>query len=157
MECHSMYKESEELLRQNIATLQNALHWLARSYERCKDIKIDKELTEEELDAFENLTSRYARTLDILINKVLRTIDIVELEEPGTIIDIINRSEKRGIITNAYRVRELKDLRNEIVHEYNISDLTELLAETLLAAQDVSMISARAIQYCTDHLGMPKN
>jgi len=152
-----MYKESEELLRQNIATLQNALHWLARSYERCKDIKIDKELTEEELDAFENLTSRYARTLDILINKVLRTIDIVELEEPGTIIDIINRSEKRGIITNAYRVRELKDLRNEIVHEYNISDLTELLAETLLAAQDVSMISARAIQYCTDHLGMPKN
>jgi hypothetical protein len=87
-----MYKESEELLRQNIAMLQNALHWLARSYERCKDIKIDKELTKEELDAFENLTSRYARTLHILINKVLRTIDIVELEEPGTIIDIINRS-----------------------------------------------------------------
>jgi hypothetical protein len=63
-------------------------------------------------DAFENLTSRYARTLDILINKVLRTIDIAELEEPGTIIDIINRSEKRGIIPNAYRVRELKDLRS---------------------------------------------
>lgn len=151
-----MYKESEALLRQNIATLQNALHWLARSYERCKDIKIGKELTEEELDAFENLTSRYARTLDILINKVLRTIDIVELEEPGTIIDIINRSEKRGIITNVYRVRELKDLRNEIVHEYTISDLMELFAETLLAAQDISMISARAIQYYTDHFNIPQ-
>jgi uncharacterized protein YutE (UPF0331/DUF86 family) len=150
-----MYKESEALLIQNIDTLRDALRWLARSYERCKDIKIDKELTEEDFDAFENLTSRYARTLDILINKVLRTIDIAELEEPGTIIDIINRSEKRGIIPNAYRVRELKDLRNEIVHEYNISDLTELFAETLLAAQDVSMISARAIQYCTDHFKYP--
>jgi hypothetical protein len=38
------------------------------------------------------------------------------------------------------------------VHEYNVSDLTELLAEILLAAQNVSMISARAIKYCADHL-----
>jgi hypothetical protein len=48
-----MYKESEALLIQNIDTLRDALRWLARSYERCKDIKIDKELTEEDFDAFE--------------------------------------------------------------------------------------------------------
>ena len=65
----------------------------------------------------ENLTSRYSRTIDLIVNKVFRSIDYVELEDSGTLIDVVNRAEKRELIHSAMRIRELKDLRNGIVPE----------------------------------------
>ena len=70
-----------EVLRKNIQNLTSSIHWLERSYEQCRRIGIKPEYTEKEFDDFENLTSRYARTTDLIINKILRSIDAVELLE----------------------------------------------------------------------------
>jgi predicted nucleic acid-binding OB-fold protein len=52
---------------EDLEELDNALHWLKRSYGICKKIGIKEEYKEEEFDAFETLTSRFARLSDMLI------------------------------------------------------------------------------------------
>ena len=44
------------------------------------------------------MTSRFARLSDIIIQKIFRLIESLELEEPGTVRDRINQAEKWGII-----------------------------------------------------------
>jgi hypothetical protein len=39
--------------------------------------------------------------LDVILNKVFRSIDAIELEDGGTLLDVVNRAEKRGIIDSA--------------------------------------------------------
>ena len=51
----------------------------------------------------ENLTSRFSRTIDLIVNKVFRSIDYVELEDSGTLIDVVNRAEKRELIHSAIK------------------------------------------------------
>ncbi|MGH8658023.1 MAG: hypothetical protein ACREV4_05995 [Gammaproteobacteria bacterium] len=85
-----------EILRQNLTMMDSAIRWLSRSYQICSDIGIKGSYTPEEYDAFETLTSRYARAIDLMLRKVLRAVDAVELEIGGTLIDTINRAEKKG-------------------------------------------------------------
>ena len=96
--------------------LNSAKKHLVASFKRCS--KLNKRCTEENLIQFEALTSRFARTADILIHKVYRSIDAVEFVEGGTLIDILNRAEKRELIDSLSKMRIIKDLRNDIAHEY---------------------------------------
>ena len=64
------------------------------------------------------MTSRFARLSDIIIQKLLRGLDRYELEPSGSTIDVINRAERRGLIDSAGCWRDLRELRNEIAHEY---------------------------------------
>ena len=79
-----------------INILDNAVHWLKRSYTICSGIGVKESYTEEESDDLETLTSRFARVSDILIQKAFRSIDAVEFENKGTLIDVVNRAHKRG-------------------------------------------------------------
>jgi len=83
------------------------------------------------MDAFEGLTSRFARANDILFNKVYRSIVYIENGENLPWIDVIFYFEKKQVIDKAEDARLLKELRNDIVHEYAITDLTELFEEVL--------------------------
>ncbi|MDR3355597.1 MAG: hypothetical protein LBO04_00205, partial [Spirochaetaceae bacterium] len=123
-----MKKTSIELLKDNIRNLCVSLDWLQYSYEQCILTGIKSDYTKDEFDKFENLTSRYARTCDLLVNKVLRSIDVVEFNDPGSIIDAANRAEKRGLIESVSELRELKDLRNEIAHEYETTGLDDIFS-----------------------------
>jgi hypothetical protein len=73
----------------------------------------------------ENVTNRFARLSDILIQKIFRSIDQVMLETPGSIIDVIQRAEKRGLC-DASIMRYMRELRNAIAHEYSDEDLLAL-------------------------------
>jgi uncharacterized protein YutE (UPF0331/DUF86 family) len=114
----------------------------------CLPVGTKDSLSADEFDAFENLVGRYARAVDVLLHKVFRSIDAVELEEAGTLIDAVNRAEKRGLVSNAKRVRELKDLRNDIVHEYETDDLRALFLQTLEAVPEVFAIAEKTERYC---------
>lgn len=92
-----------------------------------RDSVLDHPLRALEHDAIEMLASRFSRTTDFLVNKVLRAIDRYELEPEGSLIDVINRAEKRGLVESARVLREMKELRNEIVHEYLPAGLAERL------------------------------
>jgi hypothetical protein len=70
---------SLEVLQVNLNGFSASLRWLRRSYECCTKIGIKTDYTEIEFDHFETLTSRFARTTDMLVNKMLRSIDTVEL------------------------------------------------------------------------------
>jgi len=113
-----------DVLRENINVLNLSADWVRHSYEQTEAIEIKTKYAIEEFDKLENLTSRYARTTDMLVNKVLRSIDTVESEDIGTIIDIMNRAEKRGIVSSAELLHTIKDLRNNIAHEYKIDEIT---------------------------------
>jgi uncharacterized protein YutE (UPF0331/DUF86 family) len=80
------------------------------------------------LESVEAFASRFARTVDLLVNKVLRSLDRVELQAPGTLIDVVNRAEKRGLVPRATDLREMKDLRNIIAHDYAGAKAAEIFA-----------------------------
>lgn len=123
-----MNKLHLEVLQENIHALNLGAAWVKRSFEQVRDIGEKDEYSPEEFDRLEVLSSRYARTTDMLVNKVLRSIDTVESEDIGTIIDIMNRAEKRGIVQSAELLYAIKDLRNSIVHEYQIKEIVNFFA-----------------------------
>ncbi len=126
-----MIDSKKRLLAEELKLLENANNMLSYSYNTCKDIGIKEEYSFEELDKFEALTSRFARTSDILIQKIFRLIDILELEKPGTVIDRINRAEKRELIYSAELFKEIRYLRNEIAHEYIPTAIEEIFKQVL--------------------------
>ena len=116
--------------------------------ERCSHIGVKEKYTESEFDDFEDLTSRYARTTDLIVNRTLRSIDTVELLDSGSVIDTANRAEKRGLIDSVARLRDLKDLRNDIAHEYETEDLRGLFESVLKAVPELFETADRISTYC---------
>jgi len=142
-----------DILRENLNTLNLSANWVKHSYEQTAAIDQKAEYETEEFDKLENLTSRYARTTDMLVNKVLRSIDTVELEDIGTIIDIMNRAEKRGIVSSAELLHTIKDLRNNIVHEYKIAEITRFFADVKKYTPLLLDIIKKVNEYCARYLG----
>lgn len=127
-----MKKDEKELLDEELRLLINANEILKYSYDKCSGIGIKQSYTFEELDYFEALTSRFSRASDILIQKIFRLIDIIELESQGTIIDRINRAEKRGMVRSAQDMKRIRRIRNEIAHEYvqeNVQEIFEYVMQ----------------------------
>jgi uncharacterized protein YutE (UPF0331/DUF86 family) len=143
-----MNKLHLEVLQENINKLNLSAEWIRRSYEQTKTIQQKDTYSIDEFDKLENLASRYARTTDMLVNKVLRSIDAVELEDFGTIIDIMNRAEKRGIVESAELLHTIKDLRNNIVHEYQITEITKFFADVKKYSPILLEIIKKVNEYC---------
>lgn len=136
------------LLRETIDTLQASKDWLVHSYDKCLAIKLSDNMPFDDYDAFEGLTARFARISDIYLQKLFRNIDAVELEAKGSLLDALNRAEKRGIIDSVDQIRSLRELRNEIAHEYILKSLLELFADTLKNTPLLISLIDRAIEYC---------
>ena len=96
-----MKKPLLDLLKRELKLLGDAEKILKYSFENCKKIGIKGKYILPELDQFEAFTGRFARLSDIVIQKIFRLIDRIDLEEEGTVRDRINRSEKKGLIKNA--------------------------------------------------------
>ena len=118
-------------LQKQLELLKKSSLLLNTSWKKCAMIGVKEDYTLEEYEEFDALTSRFARTSDILTQKILGIIDALELEEKGTFLDKVNRAEQRGIISSAQTLKEIRELRNEIAHEYVADDLNELYADVL--------------------------
>ena len=112
-------------LKESFNKLDKAVEILKYSLEKSKKISIKPNYSLEELDIFENLTSRFARAADTYTQKIMKGIAIVLREETKTYIDKANLFEKLEI-ADAEDLKLLRDLRNEISHEYKLKDITEL-------------------------------
>ena len=141
-----------EVLRENINKLNLSTDWLKRSYEQCIKIKLENNYSPEDFDKLEVLASRYSRTTDMLVNKVLRSIDTLESEDIGTIIDIMNRAEKREIVKSAEILHTIKDLRNDIVHEYQITEIIKFFEEVKKLTPILLEIIKNVNEYCAKYL-----
>jgi uncharacterized protein with HEPN domain len=143
--------ERTELLKMNLETLSKSLKRLLESYSICKEIGIKDEFSAQELREFESLTSRFARTIDLFINKSLRSLYKVELEEHGTVIDLLNKAEKREII-DAEIWKNIKELRNSIAHDYNIDDFETkifkpVLEYVLVIEKSIEKLNSYCVKY----------
>jgi len=141
-------KEYLSYLFSALDDLNKSAQWLRRSYVKCEKLDVKPFYSEDECDLLENLTSRFARTTDILVQKVYRAIDKVEFEEQGTFIDVLNRAHKRGLIESVEEIRRLKELRNNIAHEYKMLDLAPLFHDVLSHSPRLFELISQANEYC---------
>ena len=123
------------------------------SHAQCSQIDLGASLSDPEFDAFETLTSRFARVSDMVLQKVFRSIDRLELEDGGTLLDVLNRAEKRGLVASADQFRELRELRNEITHEYALDDLRTLFASVIEHTPILFAILDHTRAYCSKYVG----
>ena len=124
-----MNNKPETILRDNVKTLRNSVAWLQRSFDICSKTSESRNLTPEEMDAYEGLTARFARTADLLFNKVFRGIHYIQEGENQSWLDVLLYMEKTGVIKSGEEARLLKELRNDIVHEYTLNDILDLFKE----------------------------
>jgi hypothetical protein len=103
---------------------------LLESYDICKSLDISNP-TDSTLRELEALSARFERALDVLVRAFFRVVDKLELTDEGTILDALNRAEKRGLISSAQLFRDLRLKRNVIAHEY-LDDEAAQMAATIL-------------------------
>jgi hypothetical protein len=123
-----------EALTQMMERFERAITQLREAYDKVRAIDLSSEISSDDDLYFEAFTSRFARTCDIQLRKVFRIIDKLELEEFGTAIDLYNRAEKRGMIADAPTFREIRELRNEIAHEYRLREPKDIYSDALRLA-----------------------
>ena len=99
------------------------------------------------LASVEAFSSRFARTVDLLVNKVLRSLDRVELKPEGGLLDVVNRAEKRGFVARAAELREMKDVRNIIAHDYAGAKAAEIFAYCREQKPGLDMVCDRVLAY----------
>lgn len=115
----------KEQLKFDLDNITKSVEMLNYSLNKAKQIGIKASYTMEELEVFESLSGRYARTADILTQKVIKNIFYIMQEEAKTFIDRCNLAEKLEIVQSADTLYNIRKLRNDIAHEYCITDITE--------------------------------
>jgi hypothetical protein len=145
------------VLIEALANLNDAAKWLRHSYTVCTSIGTKNSYTIPECDAFEALTSRFARTTDLIAHKVLRAIDRVEFEyQSGTLLDVMNRAHKKGLIESVDEMRNIKELRNTIAHEYASAQLQAIFQSALEATPKLFTLIQNIQEYCRQiHIASP--
>lgn len=119
-------KPELQYLQQNFAQADEAINHLINSVERCKGFVSGTGYTEDQFVELEALTSRFARMSDLFTQKVLKTIDAIEGTVPGTVRDRLLQAEKNRIIESADTFMEIRKVRNQIAHEYEMDALNDI-------------------------------
>lgn len=118
-------------LKRDLVDLEFAVEGLKMSFKKCSSIGIKNQYNFEEQESFDSLSSKFARTSDIYTQRILKTIFLLLRENPKSFIDRANLAEKLEIIPSADSLIMIRDLRNEIVHEYVSSELSRIYKEVL--------------------------
>jgi hypothetical protein len=118
-------------LDEYLAALEKSLVALVYSYDKCNAIGEKEEYDLEQQESFEALTSRFARTSDILTQKVFKSLFILLQEDMKTFIDMANFLEKLEIVDNADDLLNIREIRNQIAHEYVEPDVKSLFMDVL--------------------------
>lgn len=139
-----------KLLDQDLKMLLKAAKVLSKSYNICQKIGVKKDYSFEELTEFEALSSRFARLVDLLIQKIFRLIDELNLSPEGTVRDSINRAEKNLFVDSAESLIEMRRLRNQVAHEYVIEKLSYLFERIVILSPILLDCIERTRKYCAN-------
>ena len=121
--------ELEKILKQHWDLLLRSLKTLQQSREKTQVYLNKTDLNFEELESIDSLTSKFGRTSDIYLQKVLRTVWLLLREDTVPLIDLLNRAEKLRMILSADQLLQMRDIRNQITHEYLPEAAPELALE----------------------------
>ncbi len=109
---------------------------IEKSYAKVKEIfplsaPRYESLNDDEIEAIDQYLFRFSKLQDILGKRVFRMI-VSEYEDninELTFLDILNRLEKIGVLDDGNIWKKLRDVRNDISHQYD--DEAEEMAEAL--------------------------
>lgn len=144
----SLYAQQLRAAAEELRSAVEHLEFSRDSVARLETVALTAEWSPEALEKVEALTSRFARVVDLLIHRVFRSIDFYELQEPGSLLDVANRAERRGLVDSVDWLREMKDARNRIAHDYTGERLPELLS----FCQDEMSALLLACERTADHI-----
>jgi hypothetical protein len=135
-----MTSDKIQWLRDELVNLDLAATHLRFSLDRSRELIDRPAWSLEELERLESLTSRFARLADLLVQRVLRLIDDLELSPRDSVLDRIQRAEKRGLFEEPGQLIRIRELKNLIAHEYASDQMPDIfravatLTPALLAA-----------------------
>ncbi len=139
---------TRQLLQQHLMEMTLARQHLDYSYQQTATLPDTLAgAAPGQLESVEAFSSRFARTVDLLVNKVLRSLDRVELKPEGTLLDVVNRAEKRGVVGQAADLREMKDVRNVIAHDYAGAKAAEIFAYCREQKPKLDAVCNRVAEY----------
>jgi uncharacterized protein YutE (UPF0331/DUF86 family) len=138
------------LLEEELSDLESAATHLRYSIDRTHDLLKQRHWQPEELERLESLASRFARLADLLIQRIMRLVDDLELVPGGTLLDRIHRAEKRGWVDDAGTLVRIRELRNLIAHEYAADKIAEIYATVAELAPVLLVVIPRVIAYANE-------
>lgn len=147
MNAEAVTKDKVLLLRSEIDDLEKAGAYLDASLLRCSGLVGRSDLSLEEMERLEALTSRFARVADMLIQRVMRLVDELELVSQGSLLDRIYRAEKRGWVDRGEQLVHVRELRNLIAHEYGADKMLEIHASVATMAPGLLMMLPKVKAY----------
>jgi len=142
-------KNALKYLEETFEQADEAARHLDISFERCKKFIDNKDFSEDQLIELEALTARFARVSDLLIQKIFKSIDLLDANTPGTVRDRIIQAERKGIIENAQTLLEIRNVRNTIAHEYESESLIEMFLFIFRHSTILMEILKRSKSYST--------
>ena len=137
-----------ELLKTEWLLLDASLQTLLQSVEKCKLIGIKPHYSFEEQESFDSLTSKFNRTSDLFTQKIIRTAWMLLHEPFVPFIDMMNSCEKIKVIRDADQMITIRDMRNQISHEYIPEALRDLVPEVM----ELTMQLTENINCCYEFL-----
>ncbi len=134
------------LLQTELPNVDLAAQHLSYSLERCSELEAWKQPTVEQLERLESLAARFARLSDLLLQRIFRLIDDVELNGASTVLDRIYRAEKRGW-AKADHLIKIRELRNVIAHEYAADAMSEIYSAIIELSPSLLLATAQTKKY----------
>jgi hypothetical protein len=125
----------QAVLSANREVLGQSLPSFRRSLEKCRSLNLVGPRSFEVEESLDALTSKFARVSDIFTQKVLKSLVLLTREDAPTFVDRMNLCEKLGVISSAADLIEIRDLRNQIAHEYLSENLTEIYGDCLTLSE----------------------
>lgn len=121
-----MTTELKTLLAAARTKLTDAAELVAASLDKVSPYDPAKSYTPDEREPYDALCDRFVRGTEVAI-KYFRTWERYEFaEQSETLRDLLNRTEKHGLITSVELWFRMRDLRNRIVHDYLPSQVKEM-------------------------------
>lgn len=139
-------------LKEGLAFIQRALDVLIHSYTNCNEIGIKDSYSLAELDQWEAFTSRFARTSDLVTQKIISSIMIFEKGQTGSIKDKAAFCAKNGLVKTEDDFINLRLTRNYIAHEYARQDTNEVFQEVLRYYPLLTDLTRATVSYCNTHI-----
>ncbi len=129
--------------------LNSSLDRLDYSFKKVSRFLLTKnDFNDEELEIIESMCSRFARINDILLQKAFRFMDIYEFDGYDMAVpQRISEAKKRGLIDDEMEFKYIRELRNEVAHNYATDYYTELFKEIFHNIPKLKEITKRTIEY----------
>ncbi len=132
--------------------LERAINSFNKSYQIASKIDVSQELNDENQIYLESYTSRFSRLSDIYTQKFLKAFFLLLGLTDYSLIDKANWLEKHNIIDEFSVLIDIRDLRNDITHEYIIEELNLNFESALKKHNNLIIMIQKSISYAKENL-----